>query len=420
MSRQPRRPRPLEVTVDPDDVGLSGARLRRLDRFLAELVEAGRLPGYLVAVTRRGHVAHVGLGGWRDVDRRRPVEADTIFRIYSMTKPITSVTAMSLFEEGAFGLDDPVSAYLPSFADLRVYAGGSADRMTTRRAAGPLTIRQLMTHTAGLTYGFHRRDPVDELYRRAGFDIQAPAGMDLAQACDTWAAIPLVHEPGAEWNYSVATDVLGRVVEVIAGKPLGDVMAERVLDPLGMADTGFAVTAGEDRLAELYGPVVDGMAGFQVLDSVRSMGLSEPAGHFGGGGLVSTGADYVTFAHMLLAGGVGPDARVLGPRTVDFMHRNHLPGGVDLAALGRPVQAESPMRGVGFGLAGSVVLDPVAVGYPAGVGQHGWGGAASTYFWIDPSEDVVFVLMAQLLPAASLPIRATLHQLVHQAIVDSR
>src|SRR5689334_9846733 len=245
----------LKAEVDPAEVGLDTRRLQRIDRHFARYVDDGRLPGWLVAVSRRGRLAHVSCYGSRDLEAGLPVEPDTLWRIYSMTKPVTSVAAMILYEEGAFELSDPVSAFIPAFAQVRVYTGGSDQRQVTVPASEPVRIWHLLTHTSGLTYGFLRVHPVDALYRAAGFEWSVPRGMDLATACEAWAAMPLLFQPGTEWNYSVATDVLGRVVEVASGQRLDDFFRTRILDPLGMADTGFYLDEdAADRLAALYMP----------------------------------------------------------------------------------------------------------------------------------------------------------------------
>ena len=245
----------LKTEAEPAELGLDPDRLRRIDRHFARYVDDGRLPGWLITVSRHGRLAYVSGYGSRDVEAGLPASTDTVWRIYSMTKPITSVAAMMLYEEGGFELTDPVSSFIPSFADVRVYAGGSDLRPVTVPATEPVRIWHLLTHTAGLTYGFHRVHPVDAMYRAAGFEWSAPPGMDLAQACDIWAGIPLLFQPGTEWNYSMATDVLGRVIEVVSGQRLDEFFAARILRPLGMTDTGFY--AGETqlpRLAALYTP----------------------------------------------------------------------------------------------------------------------------------------------------------------------
>ena len=406
----------LEFEVEPAAVGLDAGRLGRLDEFLQVTLANGRIPGWVLAVSRSGQLAHVSIAGKRDLGTGRPVEPDTLFRIYSMTKPITAVAAMILYERGAFELSDPVARFIPSFAEMRVFIGGSDLRPVTEPATGPITIWHLLTHTAGLTYGFHRAHPVDALYRQAGHEIQAPGGT-LAASCDTWARLPLLFQPGAEWNYSVATDVLGRVVEVISGQSLGEFCAQNIFGPIGMIDTSFTVADTDaHRLARLYLATPSG--GLESGDTLGATVRQPDRAHYGGGGLVSTAGDYLRFAAMLLGRGALGGVRVLGPRTVDFMTRNHLPGGVDLAQFGRPMNAESPLAGVGQGLGMSVVLDPVRAGYPTSPGEFGWGGAASTVFWVDPELELVVVFMTQVLPAAMLPIRNLLHQLVHQAVLD--
>jgi CubicO group peptidase (beta-lactamase class C family) len=408
----------LEPTVDPAEVGFDAQRLHRLDRHLDRYVADGRLPGWQVVVARDGQVAHIAESGRRDVEAGLPVERDTLWRIYSMTKPVTSVAAMSLWEEGAFELKDPIERWLPAFADARVYRGGSAQAPRTEPLTEPIRMWHLLTHTAGLTYGFHHAHPVDTLYRDAGFEWTLPAGLDLAACCDAWARLPLLFQPGSEWNYGVATDVLGRVLEVMAGQPLDAVLRERVLGPLGMRDTAFHVPeADQGRLAALYSP--DPATGRAARnDRLGRLGTRPPRCLSGGGGLVSTAADYLRFAQMLLAGGELDGVRVLGPRTVALMASNHLPGHADLEAFGRPLFAETTFDGVGFGLGFSVVEDPVAGRFPSSRGEFAWGGAASTAFWVDPAERLTVLFFTQLLPSSTHPVRSQLHQLVHQALVD--
>jgi CubicO group peptidase (beta-lactamase class C family) len=275
----------------------------------------------------------------------------------------------------------------------------------------------LLTHTAGLTYGFHYGHPVDTIYRGHGYEWAVPPGVDLAGACDAYAGFPLVFEPGTEWNYSVATDVVGRVVEVLAGAPLDTVLAERILRPLGMHDTAFwADEAAAERLAALYAPdPATGRA--SRFDGMGSYALRPPDCLLGGGGLVSTTADYHRFTQMLLRGGELDGVRLLGPRTLAMMISNQLPGGVDLEAIGRPLHSETTFEGVGFGLGFSVVQDPVAGRFPASRGEFGWGGAASTAFWVDPLERLTVVFMTQLMPSGTYTLRSQLHQLVHQALL---
>jgi CubicO group peptidase (beta-lactamase class C family) len=408
----------IEVQADPAQLGFDAGRLERIDRHFQRYVDDGRLHGWLAVVARHGRVVHVARSGARDAEAGLPVEADTLWRIYSMTKPVTSVAAMSLWEEGAFELTDPVSRFIPAFADARVYLRGSAQRPATAPVVQPMQVWHLLTHTAGLTYGFHHAHAVDEAYRAAGFEWGTPPGMDLAACCDAWAGLPLLFQPGAEWNYSVATDVLGRVIEVAAGRPLDEVFAERIFEPLGMVDTAFHVDSYEaERLAALY--VADPRTRLPVReDGMGSAVLSRPACLSGGGGLVSTAADYHRFLQMVLGEGELDGNRVIGSRTLRYMARNHLPGGADLEQIGRPLFAETTFDGVGFGLGFSVVIDPVAMRVPASPGDLSWGGAASTAFWVDPAEGVTAMFFTQLLPSSTHPIRPQLRQLVYQALED--
>jgi CubicO group peptidase (beta-lactamase class C family) len=410
----------LTIEVDAAEEGLDPERLSRIDTHFAGYVADGRLPGWLLTVRRHGRLVHVARCGSRDLEAGLPVTDDTLWRIYSMTKPVTSVAAMILYEEGKLTLTDPVSAFIPSFGDVRVYAGGSDLRPVTVPAVEPVRVWHLLTHTAGLTYGFHRSHPVDAMYRAAGFEWSTPAGMDLAQACDAWAGLPLLFQPGTEWNYSVATDVLGRVVEVASGQSLDDFFAARILRPLGMTDTGFyAEEAQLPRLAALYTP---GSGGTAVrLDALGDAARRPPTMLSGGGGLVSTAADYHRFTQMLLHRADSPageldGTRLLSPRTVGYMARNHLPGGRDLETFGRPLYAESPFRGVGFGLGFAVVIDPVPGEVLCSAGELSWGGAASTTFWVDPAEELTASFFTQLLPSSAYPIRSQLRQLVYQAL----
>ena len=412
----------LTIDTDPAELGLDKERLKRIDAHFARYVEDGRLAGWLLTISRHGHLAHVARCGSRDLEAGLPVTDDTLWRIYSMTKPLTSVAAMLLYEEGRLALADPVSAFIPAFKDVRVYDGGSDLEQVTVPAAEPVRIWHLLTHTAGLTYGFHRVHPVDALYRAAGFEWGAPAGLDLAQVCDLYAGFPLLFQPGAEWNYSVATDVLGRVVEVASGQQFDHFLEQRLLRPLGMTDTAFwARPEAAPRLAALYRPGHGGKA--TRLETLGQGALAEPHLLSGGGGLVSTAADYARFTQMLLATDGSPageldGVRLLGPRTVGYMARNHLPGGLDLETFGRPLYAESPFRGVGFGLGFAVLLDPVPGKVIGSAGELSWGGAASTTFWVDQTEGLTVSFFTQLLPSSTHPIRPGLRQLVYQALTS--
>jgi CubicO group peptidase (beta-lactamase class C family) len=410
----------LEPQADPGEAGFDKGRLARIDRHFARYVDDGRLPGWLLAVSRHGRLVHVSRYGLRDIEAGLPVETGTMWRIFSMTKPVTSVAAMMLYEEGAFELTDPVSAFIPSFGTVRVYAGGPDLKPVTVPATEPVRIWHLLTHTAGLTYGFSRVHPVDAMYRSAGFEWAAPPGLDLAGCCDAWASLPLLFQPGTEWNYSVATDVLGRVVEVASGQALDEFFAERIFRPLGMTDTAFwAGEAAEDRLAALYTPGPGGKAARN--DALGAIGRKRPRYLSGGGGLVSTAADYHRFTQMLLhrpdsAAGELDGARLLSPRTVAYMTRNHLPGGGDLESAGRRLIADAPAYGVGFGLGFAVVMDPAAARYLSTAGEFSWGGAANTAFWVDPAEQLTVCFYTQLLPTSAHRLRPQLRQMVYQAL----
>ncbi|CAL9650193.1 serine hydrolase domain-containing protein [Streptomyces sp. enrichment culture] len=407
---------PLRQEVDAGAAGLDPAALDRLDGHFARQVDDGRLPGFLVAVARGGRVAHLSVHGLRDVAAGLPVTADTLWRIYSMTKPVTSVAALTLVEEGRLSLDDPVDRYLPAFAEPRVYVEGPADAPVTRPAAGPLRVRHLMTHTAGLTFGFYHSHPVDALYRAAGVESSVLPGADLAETVDLYASLPLQFEPGTEWNYSVASNVLGRLVEVVSGQPLDVFCTERIFGPLGMTDTGFHVTdAQAERLAELYGETEDG--GIEPVPGLPLRG--RPRFLSGSGGLVSSAYDVHRFAELLRRRGELDGVRVLAPHTVDLMTRNHLPGGADLRAVGsRPVHDEPGNDGVGFGLGVSVVVDPGRTRSPSGPGTYGWSGVATTTFWVDPGRDLTVQFMTQVRPRASHTVYPDLKRLVHEALRD--
>ncbi|WP_020666226.1 serine hydrolase domain-containing protein [Amycolatopsis nigrescens] len=403
--------------ADPVELGFDPDRLTRIEPYLARYVDDGLLPGWLAVVARNGRVAYAARGGQRDLEAGLPVEWTTRWRIYSMTKPVTSVAAMMLFEEGGFELTDPIARWLPEFAEPRVYAKGSGLRPYTEAAVEPIRVWHLLTHTAGLTYGFHHAHPVDEMYRAAGFEWDTPPGLDLAACSEAWAGLPLVHQPGAEWNYSVASDVLGRLVEVVSGQTLEEFFTRRILTPLGMCDTGFQVP--EEELGELAAMYV---ARPDTGKAVRSdafgiVGQRRPDCLSGGGGLVSTAADYHRFTRFLLGEGELDGVRLLSPRTVRLMASNHLPGHADLEAFGRPLFAEMPFDGHGFGLGFSVLEDPVKAKTLSSKGEIAWGGAASTAFWVDPEAGVSALFFTQLLPSSTHPIRQHLRRLVYSSLV---
>ncbi|MDF3302070.1 serine hydrolase domain-containing protein [Streptomyces tropicalis] len=405
----------LRQDVDPDEAGLDAKALDRLDRHVAGLVDEGRLPGFLVSVARGGRVAHLTAYGRRDVAAGLPVRPDTLWRIYSMTKPVTAVAVLMLAEEGLLSLDDPLERHLPVFAAPRVYTGGSGDDVRTRPAAGPILVRHLLTHTAGLTFAFYHAHPVDALYRAAGLQSSVPAGADLTRTVEVYAGLPLQFDPGTQWNYSVASNVLGRLVEVVSGQPLDAFFAERILGPLGMTDTGFQVTGEQgERLAELYGQTDDG--GLEPIAGLPLRG--RPRFLSGSGGLVASAHDVHRFMELLRRRGELDGVRLLSERSVGLMTRNHLPGGADLRSFGSPAHDEPSKDGVGFGLGVSVVIDPARTQAPTGRGQFGWSGVATTTFWVDPGRDLTFQFMTQVRPRSSLRLYPELKRLLHEALRD--
>ncbi|MFC9841936.1 serine hydrolase domain-containing protein [Streptomyces sp. NPDC127595] len=405
----------LRQEAEPHEAGLDPKALARLDQHFAHLVDDGRLPGYLVSVSRHGRVAHLTTYGCRDREAGLPVETDTLWRMYSMTKPVTSVGALMLLEEGRLRLDDPVADFLPSFADPQVYVDGSGPDARTRPAAQPILVRHLLTQTAGLTFGFYHSHPVDALYREAGLESSVPPGADLAETCEAYARLPLQFEPGTQWNYSVATNVLSRVIEVASGQDLDAFLAERIFAPLGMKDAGFFVTdEQEDRLAELYGE--DDEGGIKPIVGLPLHG--RPRCVSGSGGMVATAHDYHRFMELLRLRGELDGTRLLKPETVDLMVSNHLPGNADRRTFGSPVHREPTNAGLGFGLGVSVVVDPEITLSPAGQGAYGWSGVASTTFWVDPANDVTVQFLTQVRPTSSHSIFRELKRLVQEAVLD--
>ncbi|MFJ7904405.1 serine hydrolase domain-containing protein [Streptomyces sp. NPDC096198] len=405
----------LRQEVEPDEVGLDPKALARLDGHFARQVDEGALPGCLMAVSRHGRLAHLLAYGYRDVRKQLPVGTDTLWRMYSMTKPVTSVAALMLMEEGRFGLDTPLADFLPAFAEPRVHTGGSGPELRTRPAEQPLLVRHLLTHTAGLTFGFYHAHPVDACYREAGIESSVLPGTDLAGICEAYARLPLQFEPGTQWNYSVATNVLGRLVEVVSGQDLAAFLGERIFAPLGMADAGFWVTEEQaPRLAELYGETEDG--GIAPVPGLPLHG--RPRLLSGSGGMVATAYDYHRFMEFLRRRGELDGVRLLGADTVAAMTSNQLPGGADLRSFGSPVHQDAGRAGLGFGLGVSVVTDPALGQSPAVRGTFGWSGVATTTFWVDPEHDLTVQFLTQLRPKGSHTVYPELKRLLHAALTD--
>uniref|UniRef100_Q07PD4 Beta-lactamase n=1 Tax=Rhodopseudomonas palustris (strain BisA53) TaxID=316055 RepID=Q07PD4_RHOP5 len=407
------------TTASPASAGMSETALRRIDDHLKRrYLDAGRFAGTQILVYRRGAIVHSEVAGFADLERKVPVKHDTLFRIYSMTKPLTSVAFMMLFEEGRVALDEPVAKYIPQWKDLGVYQAGIAAPYLTKPPARPMQIVDLLRHTSGLTYGFQNRTNVDAAYRDKKVGEVEKAGT-MQTMIDDLATIPLEFSPGEAWNYSVSTDVLAYLVEQISGQPFEQFLRQRILDPLGMKDTGFYVPPEKaQRLAACY--AADGKGGMTLQDDPASSSfLTPPSFISGGGGLVSTAADYLAFCRALLNRGELGGVRLIGPKTLKLMTSNHLPGGRDLNELSRSMFSEATNAGIGFGLGFAVTMDPAKALLPGSPGEFYWGGAASTAFWIDPAEELITIFMAQLLPSSLYPVRRELRTLVYSAITDS-
>ena len=401
--------------VRPEDVGLSSERLARIERHLERrYLDQKKIAGALTLVARRGRVAHFSSLGMMDLERGKPMREDTIFRIYSMSKPITSVALMTLYEHGRFQLDDAVHKYIPAFRDLRVYEAGNHPTFATRPVERSMTIRDLLTHTSGLTYGFMERTNVDRAYRRLGIGDRSST---LAEMMEKLGKLPLEFSPGTKWNYSVSTDVVAHLVERISGRRFDTFVRDEITGPLGMSDTGFHVPDDKaSRFAQCYQRSAGG-----GLEQVKGRTFREPpSAPSGGGGLVSTATDYMRFCEAMRQGGALGDVRLLGPKTVRLMRSNHLPNGRELADVSVSMFSEAIYRGVGFGLGFAMTTDVRSTQIAGSLGEFWWGGAASTAFWIDPVEDVCVVLLTQFMPSNVYPIRRELRTLINAAILESR
>jgi len=404
-----------DLQTRPEDVGLSSTRLAHVDGWMRRLVADGKLAGVSTMVARRGRIVQTLCHGLADLARGAAITQETIVRIYSMTKPLTSVAIMMLYEEGRFQLDDPITRFLPCFKNMRVFTGGNRARHDSVPATRDITFRDLLTHTSGLTYGFIDATHVDAMYRAEGIDFQTSEAT-LGEVVEHAATLPLLAQPGEAWNYSIATDVLGHLVAVISGQGFGEFLHERVIAPLGMIDTAFHVPeAKHARFAANYGRGKDGALAL-IDDPATSSYLKPRQICSGGGGLVSTIGDYMRFCQMMLNKGELDGTRLLGRKTVELMMSNHLRG--DMAAMGQPRFSESSYEGIGFGLGFSVMLDPARAQILGTPGECAWGGAASTAFWIDPAEELAVIMLTQLMPSSTYPIRRELRVLTYQAIVD--
>ena len=401
--------------------GLDAGRLARIGEYLErEHIATGRLAGCQIAIARHGHIAYARSFGLMDRERDKPVCEDAIWRLHSMTKPVTSVALMMLYERGLFQLDEPVARCVPAWRDQRVWVSGLGDDLVTEQPLRPVSFHDLLRHTAGLSYGGllgpYAELPVDSLYKAE--KIGGAGSTDTAQSfLEKLGRVPLAYQPGTAWLYSLATNVCGALIEVISGQPFADFLQAEVFGPLGMADTGFHVPPEKlDRFAACYRQQPDGPPSLDD-DPATSRYLRQPGFASGGGGLVGSTADYLRFCEMLRRGGELDGARILGPRTVELMHMNHLPDGADLARFAYSGDVVEVQPGVGFGLGFATSLGTVASG-GLGACDYYWGGAASTLFWVDPKEDLSVVFMTQLLPCERIDFRGPLKSLVYSAIVD--
>lgn len=413
----------------PETVGMSSARLKRLDEVMKRrYVDGGYLPGMLTYVYRKGQLVHTGMCGQMDIERGKAMREDAIFRIYSMSKPITAVALMMLVEEGLIGLDDAVATHIPEWRDLAVYASGlptlladAPSSYMTTPVERPMKVVDLATHTSGLTYGFMMRTAVDAAYRRAKVvDRQTEGG--LKGLIGQLAKIPLDFSPGTAWNYSVAIDVMGYLVEKLSGKSFGEFLRTRLFEPLGMHDTAFDIAPDKvERFSSCYQPEGTG-AGLKLQDDARESTYAKPPLlESGGGGLVSTGHDYLRFCRMMLNGGTLDGVQILSPKTVALFSLNFLPGNREIADLAFPgMFSESGYNGVGFSLGCGVNIDVAKTRLPGTPGEFFWGGAASTAFWIDPKEELTVVFMTQVMGSpARLTLRRDLRTLVYAAMTES-
>ncbi|MCK9520546.1 MAG: beta-lactamase family protein [Dehalococcoidia bacterium] len=403
------------MSIAPNTVGFSRERLERITEHLDRYyIEPGKIVGCQALVARHGDVAYFRSLGRMDRERDLPMQDDTIFRIYSMTKPITSIALMTLYERGLFQLNDPVHRVIPEWRDQRVWVSGDGEAMETREPERPMTFRDLLCHTGGLTYGATNH-PVDKAYRREG--VVRGRGETLRTFVEKLARVPLRYSPGERWMYSYSTDVCGYLVEVLSGQPFDQYLQEHVFEPLGMHDTAFSVAPENvERFAANYRREPDKT--LRLIDDPKSSTyLSQPSFLSGGGGLTSTTADYLRFCEMLRRGGELDGQRIIGSRTLRLMTRNHLAGGADLTHMAIGAFSETAHEGVGFGLGFATTLDEVQAG-TVGAGDYYWGGAASTIFWVDPVEDLVVIFMTQLMPSATFNFRGQLKSIIYSAFLD--
>lgn len=406
------------VVTTPEEVGFSSERLARIDHHLTRrYIEPKKIAGCLTMIARHGKAAFISPLGMRDLQKGAPMTEDTIFRIYSMTKPVTSVAFMTLYEQGHFQLNDPVHKLIPEWKNLGVYVAGKYPMFITSPPERPMTIKDLLTHMSGLTYSFQYRSYIDEAYAQLGIG-GIGGNHTLRDMVVKLASMPLEFSPGTKWNYSVSTDVLGYLIEVISGMPFDEYLRKNIFEPLKMTDTAFYVAPEKlDRFAQVYerGPN-------KILKPTTEMGggafTKPPAFLSGGGGLVSTAADYFRFCQMLLNGGELDGARILGRKTIELMTMNHLPGGQDMTDLSISSFSQTESEGFGFGLGFAVHLGSNLSQIIGSCGEFFWGGAASTAFWIDPEEDLIVIFMTQFIPDGTFNFRNQLKAIIYGSLID--
>ena len=399
----------------PESQGLSGDRLGLIDAYLQGYIDQEKLAGSSFAVTRRGHLVYYKAFGNANKESNQPMQSDTVQRIYSMSKPITSVALLTLYEQGKFQLDDPIEKYLPEFKDMQVLTAGTPTLPVTRHAKNSITPRHIMTHTAGLTYGFEGvPNTVDQIYR---YNKVGDFEDDLTAFSQKIAQLPLRFDPGSSWNYSYGTDLQGRLIEALSGMDFESYLQQHLFDPLGMLDTGFVLPARSvNRFATNYARPTGPLVPFEIPDS--SPYLENRSFKSGGAGLVSTLPDYLRFGQMLANKGELDGSRILSRKTVEYATQNHLPDNKDMESMGAGGFSESAFKGVGFCLLGSVCINPTAAPNMQSMGDYGWGGAAGTRFWVDPQEDIMCVFMTQFMPGGRYPVQEYLRHLVLGAITD--
>jgi len=388
--------------------GFSEQRLLRINSRMQEYIDEGKLAGIMTLVSRNNQTVHFAAQGWQNKAAGTPLQRDTIFRIYSMSKPITTVAALTLWEQGKFHMNDPISMYLPELANLKVYVSGSGESMVLEDAKYPIRIIDLFTHTAGFSYGFSGSE-VDKLYRASPM-MQGKTKPENVLA--ELAKLPLNHQPGTQWNYGVNTDVIGFLVEKLSNMKLGEYVKQEILNPLNMQDTGFYVPAEKvARFSEIYSNNREGTTGVMENEPLGDF-LNDPAVHNGGGGMVSTMDDFLIFARMLLNNGEVDGVRILGRKTVEYMRSNHLPA--------RLLPYRNGAAGEGYGLAVSVTMNTDDLTFMSSEGNFGWSGAASTYFRIDPVENLIIIGMAQFIPVGTHRYSDDLRNLTYQALIDEK